>query len=207
MSSLTYNLGSVLLAVFCLTAAAPTWAQTLRICGDSTAASYAIDDSRGQQGWGFHIGSYLDIPVDNRALGGRSTRRFINEGHWDALIGNSTAGDYVLVEMGKNDDGKITAKDRAVLPGIGNENVTVDLTLSEGTEIVHTFGWYLRKMIADVRAVNAVPILSGMTPRNYWDSSSAMQSEWPFADYAQQVAEQEGVALSSVLVWNHWLDI
>lgn len=118
---------------------------------------------------------------------------FIAEGSWDELIDATAAGDYVLIEMGKNDDGDITEKDRATLPGIGEESVTVNLTLSEGTEVVHTFGWYLRKMIADVQAIGATPIISSMTPRNYWDSSTDMQADWPFASYAQQVAEQEGV--------------
>lgn len=144
--------------------------------------------------WGYYIGNYLDIPVDNRARNGRSTRRFINEGSWDALLGNTTAGDYVLIEMGKNDEGNITEADRAVLPGIGEDTITVNLTLTPGaSEVVHTFGWYLRQMIADVQAIDATPIISSMTPRNYWDSTTAMQSVWDYAEYAAQVAAAEGV--------------
>lgn len=45
---------------------------------------------------------------------------------------------------------------------------------------------YLRSMIVDVKAKGGVPILSGMVNRNYW-TGEVLQSQWPFADYAQQV--------------------
>jgi rhamnogalacturonan acetylesterase len=89
--------------------------------------------------------------------------------------------------MGHNDDGDPTTDtaDRATLSGIGENTVTV--TTSKGTtEVVHSFGWYLRKMIADVRAKGGIPLISGMVNRNYW-SGNTLQSAWPFATYAQQV--------------------
>ena len=36
------------------------------------------------------------------------------------------------------------------------------------TEVVHTFGWYMRKMIADTRQKGATPILFSLTVRNIW---------------------------------------
>lgn len=95
--------------------------------------------------------------------------------------------------MGHNDDGDPTTDedDRATLPGIANDTVVV--TNSTGvSETVHSFGWYLRKMIVDVRAKEAIPLLSGMVNRNYW-SGETLQSDWPFTDYADQVAEQTAV--------------
>ncbi|KAL5314229.1 hypothetical protein ACEPPN_018654 [Leptodophora sp. 'Broadleaf-Isolate-01'] len=95
--------------------------------------------------------------------------------------------------MGHNDDGDPTTDtaDRATLPGIGNDSVVV--TTSTGvSETVYSFGWYLRKMIVDVRAKKATPVLSGMVPRNYW-SGNTLQSVWPFAVYAQEVAIQTSV--------------
>lgn len=74
----------------------------LLICSDSTTANYATNNSL--QGWGFHIPSYLSIPVDNLAVGGRSTRSFIDEGRWTALLNKTVAGDFVLIEMGHNDN-------------------------------------------------------------------------------------------------------
>lgn len=91
--------------------------------------------------------------------------------------------------MGHNDDGDPTAQnsyaDRATLPGIGEDTV-IATTLANVTEVVHSFGWYLRKMIVDVEAKGGVPILSGMVNRNYW-TGDVLQSVWAFATYAQQV--------------------
>jgi len=89
--------------------------------------------------------------------------------------------------MGHNDDGDPTTDtaDRATLPGIANNSVVVT-TSTGATETVYSFGWYLRKMIVDVKAKNAIPILSGMVNRNYW-TGETLQSSWPFADYEKAV--------------------
>ncbi|PQE06126.1 rhamnogalacturonan acetylesterase protein [Rutstroemia sp. NJR-2017a BBW] len=144
--------------------------------------------------WGYYIHNYLSIGVSNLARNGRSTRSFINEGRWASLLNSTNAGDYVIIEMGHNDDGDPTTNtaDRATLPGIGNDSVVVT-TSTGASETVYSFGWYLRKMIVDVRAKDATPILSGMVPRNYWKGNT-LQSTWPFAVYAQEVAAQTSVA-------------
>ncbi|RYN19630.1 hypothetical protein AA0112_g11094 [Alternaria arborescens] len=170
-----------------LVAAAPK----ILICSDSTTANYATDSVL--QGWGYYLHDYLSISVSNLAVNGRSTRSYINEGLWANLLSQTNVGDYVLIEMGHNDDVDPTTdtKDRGTLAGIGDQTVVV--TTSQGTqETVHTFGWYLHKMIADVKAKKGVPIISGMVPRNYWKSNT-LQADWPFADYAKQVATAAGV--------------
>lgn len=139
------------------------------------------------QRWGYYIGQYLSIGVSNQAKNGRSTRSFINEGLWTKLLSTVVSGDFVLIEMGHNDDGDPTTDDddRATLSGIANNSVTVT-TSTGASETVYSFGWYLRKMIVDVRAKGATPILSGMVNRNYW-TGNTLQSSWPFAGYAQDV--------------------
>ncbi|WYZ37702.1 hypothetical protein EsH8_II_001208 [Colletotrichum jinshuiense] len=176
------------LAIFVgATAAAPK----LLICSDSTTANYATGSVL--QGWGYYIHNYLSISVTNLAVNGRSTRSFINEGKWSSLLNQTSPGDFVLIEMGHNDDGdpKTDTKDRSTLPGIGEDSVVV--TTSTGTqETVHSFGWYLRNMIADVQAKKAIPVLSGMVNRNYW-TGNTLRKDWPFADYAKEVAQKAGV--------------
>ncbi|KAI1637417.1 rhamnogalacturonan acetylesterase [Biscogniauxia mediterranea] len=163
----------------------------LLICSDSTTANYNVNDTL--QGWGYYIGEYLSIHVKNHARNGRSTRSFINEGLWDRLLNVTDVGDFVVIEMGHNDDGdpETDTKDRATLPGVGEDTVIVT-TASGDEETVHTFGWYLREMIADVQAIGAHPIISGMVNRNNWDNGK-LQSKWAFTDYAEQVAKEEGV--------------
>jgi len=137
--------------------------------------------------WGFHAQNHTSLTVVNLARNGRSTRSFINEGLWATLLSQTSAGDFVLIEHGHNDDVDPTTdtKFRGVLPGIGEETVTVT-GASGDPEVVHTFGWYLRQMVADVKAKKATPIISGMVNRNYW-TGSTLQSAWPFANYASQV--------------------
>lgn len=143
--------------------------------------------------WGYYINNYTTLSVNNLARNGRSTRSFINEGLWSALLSATKAGDYVLIEMGHNDDVDPTTdvKDRGTLPGTGDETVIVT-TQAGVKETVHTFGWYLNKMISDVKAKKATPILSGMVPRNYWKGET-LQADWAFADYAAEVAAARSV--------------
>ncbi|KAJ8116251.1 hypothetical protein OPT61_g2278 [Boeremia exigua] len=183
-------LATVVAAVSAAPAAAAATPKIL-ICSDSTTANYA--EGSVLQGWGYYLKNYLTISVSNLAVNGRSTRSFINEGKWASLLASTNAGDFVLIEMGHNDDvdPTIDTKDRGTLPGSGEETVTV--TTSTGAqETVHTFGWYLRKMIADVKAKKATPIISGMVPRNYW-GGDVLQADWPFANTAKDVAQKAKV--------------
>lgn len=84
-------------------------------------------------------------------------------------------------------------KDRGVLPGVGNETAVVAKTTGgTGTEIVYTFGHYLRRMIADVRQRKAIPILSGMVPLMIW-TNGQLQTTWSFTEWARQTAASEFV--------------
>ena len=90
--------------------------------------------------------------------------------------------------MGHNDDVDLSTDtaDRGTLPGIGDDSVTVTTSTGE-SEVVYSFGYYLRKMVKDVQTVGGIPLLSGMANRNYWDGTT-LQSDWPFATYAQEVS-------------------
>jgi lysophospholipase L1-like esterase len=57
---------------------------------------------------------------------------------------------------------------RGSLPGTGDQTLEVQNQFTHQTELVHTFGWYLRKYIADVRAKGATPILCSLVPRKIW---------------------------------------
>ena len=68
------------------------------------------------------------------------------------------------------------------------------LDKNNATETVYTFGHYLRKMVNEVRAHGAVPILSGMVPVMSWSTGDAVNStlrtNWPFTEYARQIADE-----------------
>ena len=72
---------------------------TVFLAGDSTMAPKQ-ENKRPETGWGEQLQKHFDekkVRVDNRALNGRSTKTFIAEGRWQALIENVKAGDYVLI--------------------------------------------------------------------------------------------------------------
>jgi hypothetical protein len=60
---------------------------------------------------------------------------------------------------------------RGTIPGIGGESEDIDNVITGKHETVYSFGWYLRKMIADTRAKGATPILVTLTVRNVWVES------------------------------------
>jgi lysophospholipase L1-like esterase len=92
----------------------------------------------------------------------------MNEGSWDRVLTEMKPGDFVFLQMGHNDGGDLGgAKPRGSIKGLGDESQ--DVTLPDGHhEIVHTYGWYMRKYIADARAKHATPILLSLTIRNIW---------------------------------------
>ncbi|MGH7952999.1 MAG: hypothetical protein ACREFE_13935, partial [Limisphaerales bacterium] len=73
----------------------------LFIVGDSTVHN----PQKTERGWGDVIGKYFDtnkIVVENRALGGRSSRTFQTQGWWDKVLAVAKPGDFVLIQMGHN---------------------------------------------------------------------------------------------------------
>jgi rhamnogalacturonan acetylesterase len=167
---------------------------TLYIIGDSTVRN----TNRPQCGWGEKINDFLDtsqINISNQAMAGRSTRTFIKEGRWDRVMSTIKKGDYLMMQFGHNEGSKPdTSKGgrRGVLRGIGEE--TVELTWPDSTkEIVHTYGWYLRKFVRDAKAKGAIPIIVSMIPRNEFREGKVQRADKDFGKYAAEVAKQEGV--------------
>src|SRR6185437_7169818 len=73
---------------------------TLYISGDSTVKNGKGRGDGNLCGWGSFLGEFFDtsrLAVRNYALGGRSSRNFITEGHWDKVLEQLKPGDYVLM--------------------------------------------------------------------------------------------------------------
>jgi lysophospholipase L1-like esterase len=158
----------------------------LYIAGNSTAKN-GVDN-----GWGSHLQKYFDpakLLVENRARGGRSSRTFITEGLWESVYNDLKPGDYVLFEFGHNDAGQINDSRRArgSIPALGDESFEIDNLLTGKKEIVHTFGWYMRKMIKETREKGAVPIILSMTARNVWPDGK-IERENKFCALAEKIA-------------------
>ena len=165
---------------------------TVFVVGDSTAHNQA------DLGWGDHLAHYFDtarINVANRAIAGRSSRSYIREGAWDKVLAEMKPGDYMLLQMGHNDGGTLDGlKPRGSIKGLGDESKVV--TLMDGNfETVHTYGWYMRKYIADTRAKHAIPILLTLTIRNIWtegpDGKQHIERDMGYDGFIQQLAAEQ----------------
>ncbi len=168
---------------------------TLFIAGDSTAAKGPPTAT----GWGVPFTAYFDsakINVVNSARGGRSSRTFITEGLWDQLLAQVKAGDTVLIQFGHNDAGAINDASRArgSIRSLGDETEQIDNLLTKKPELVHSFGWYVRKMIAEVRAKKATPVLLSLTVRNEWRDGKVERTNGPWSAFAAELGKIENVA-------------
>ncbi|HEX9198377.1 MAG TPA: rhamnogalacturonan acetylesterase [Acidobacteriaceae bacterium] len=161
------------------------------------------------------------INVVNRAIGGLSSHTYISAGHWDSTLELIKPGDFVLIQFGHNDGGinlpgtppvpdqgllpgatppspppgapTRVPTGRGSLPGIGEETLDVENPRTHAHETVHTFGWYLRKYVADTRAKGATPILCSLVPRKLWLDGHVIRNTTTYRGWTQQVAAAEHV--------------
>ncbi len=173
---------------------------TLYLVGDSTMRV----GTPGQRGWGDEMAKYFDpkkINVVNQAIGGRSSRTYQTEGRWAAVVAMLQKGDYVILEFGHNDGGAINEKPpvtpstraRGTIKGVGEETQEIDNILTGKHEVVHSFGWYMRKYVNDVKAKGAIPIVMSLVPRNSWkDEKVARATPNNYGEWARQAAEATG---------------
>ena len=69
----------------------------------------------GLFGWGQMIDRHFDterIDIENRALGGRSSRTYLTEGLWQRSLDRLREGDFVMMQFGHNDGGRMFEGDR-----------------------------------------------------------------------------------------------
>ncbi|MFF5166500.1 rhamnogalacturonan acetylesterase [[Kitasatospora] papulosa] len=156
----------------------PTAAGTLYIASDSTAQSYS-SGYYPQAGWGQKLSSYFTsaVTVANRAIGGRSSRSFIEQGRLAAIHAVIRPGDYLFVQFGHND------------ATVGNaERYTPPADYKE----------YLRNdYIRATRALGATPVVVTPVSRRSYDASTGkFNVSFPaYVDAAKAVAREENAPL------------
>ena len=190
---------AILLVTAALLCGATAWAQpALYLIGDSTVRNGGGEGGNGQWGWGEPLAGYFDpekLHMVNRAIGGRSSRTFWTEGRWDRVLEELKAGDFVLMQFGHNDGGPLDDNSRArgTLPGIGEEIREIDNPITKKHEVVHTYGWYLRRFIADTKAKGATPIMCTLVPRKTWRDGHIIRNKATDAGWAEDVARTAGI--------------
>lgn len=167
----------------------------LFIIGDSTVHN----PGRGEKGWGDVIAKYFNprmIRVENHALGGRSSRTFQTQGYWDRVLAAAKPGDFVIVQMGHNDGGPLddTNRARGTIRGIGDEEKEIYNPIMRKNEVVHTYGWYLRKYVSDARARGMTPIICSPVPHvPKMEVHPGDIENWDYVRFAGEVATNENV--------------
>lgn len=171
------------------------------LIGDSTVRN-GRDDGQGkgpagQWGWGNPIAAYFDtarVNVVNRAVGGLSSRTYLTSDHWEKTLAFVKPGDIVLMQFGHNDAAPLNDDKRArgTIRGTGDEAQEIDNILTGKHETVHSYGWYLRKFIADARAKGATPVVVSLIPRKAWDEQGKVRrNKGDYAGWAEEVARTE----------------
>lgn len=167
---------------------------TLWIAGDST-----VKCNTPMRGWGQDLGGFFDpkkINVVNRAIGGRSSRTFYNEGRWQEIVDGLKKDDFVMIQFGHNDVGPLDEKGkfRGSLKGIGDEVETI--TKPDGNvEEVHSFGWYLKTFVRTAKAKGAKVILCSPIPHLKFTKDGKFQHDWQgWREWIEACAKSEGAA-------------
>ncbi|MFJ5227750.1 rhamnogalacturonan acetylesterase [Streptomyces sp. NPDC088400] len=151
---------------------------TLYIASDSTAQTYN-SSFYPQAGWGQMLPGFFtsNITVANRAIGGRSSRSFIEQGRLAAIHQVIKAGDYLFVQFGHND------------ATVGNaERYTSPADYKE----------YLRNdYIRATRSRGATPVVvTPVSRRSYNASTGQFNVSFPaYVDAAKAVAAEERAPL------------
>lgn len=169
----------------------------LYIIGDSTVKNGSGNGAGGLWGWGDFMYEQLDttkISIKNFARGGRSSRTFITEGLWDNILPKVKPGDFVIMQFGHNDGGAVNDSSRArgTIRGTGDETEEIDNILTKKHEIVHSFGWYMKKYIADSKAKGATPIVCSLIPRNDWKDGKVLRASDSYGKWAAGAARTGG---------------
>ncbi|MGL6160422.1 rhamnogalacturonan acetylesterase [Microbulbifer sp.] len=148
-------------------------AETLYMAGDSTMAFKPVKD-HPENGWGMPFSLFFNesVKVENRAMNGRSTRTFIEEGRWGSIEKSLQPGDFVVIQFGHNDESE-KKKDRYTPPEQYKAN--------------------LARFIRETRAKGATPLLMSPITRRYFKEDGTIKHTHPYAPLSREVAKEEKV--------------
>ena len=153
------------------------------------------------------MGQYLNLPVVNQAVAGRSARSYTVEGRFSTIINEVKAGDFVIIEFGHNDGTSSPDNGREDAVGDGYNTVAtvtdatyaqtsyflIPLTLrrSGTVSVIHTFNYYIQNAVTNITARGANAIVSSQTPDNIW-TNGAIAAGPRFQQYAKEAAANTG---------------
>ena len=150
-----------------------SYAKKVHTLGDSTMAPYD-ESATVTRGWGMYFGNFLTNGWTsiNYAKGGRDSRGGYNE-LWQTAKKNVEAGDYVIITFGHNDE-KNNGMDgyalKAFYESIDDATAAAAVDL-RGTVPSTTYKEWLGKIVDEVKALGATPIICSPVCRSYFSGS------------------------------------
>lgn len=150
------------------------------LAGDSTMQSYKPVQAP-QEGWGQLIQEFFtqDVVFINHAIGGRSSRSFVEEGRLNAILNVIDPENYLFVQMGHNDS--TIARPLRYTKPYGN------------------YKDYLRMYVNGARAHNAIPILITPVGRLHYENGEFLNDFQDYCKAMKQVAQEDNVLLIDLM--------
>ena len=145
--------------------------------GDSTMAPYD-PETTVTRGWGMYLQQFLyDVTVVNYAKGGRDARGGYNE-LWQTVKKNMSAGDYVIIQFGHNDEKNggmdgVELYNYYIKTGDTEKANAVD---QRGTIPSTTYKQNLKKIVDEVIELGGNPILVAPICRAQWNCDKVRRS-------------------------------
>jgi lysophospholipase L1-like esterase len=146
---------------------------TIYVAGDSTST-----DQSGEpfNSWGQMLPRFFkpEVAVANHGESGESLRGFLGERRWAKVLSVIKPGDYVLIQMGHNDQ-----KEKG-----------------EGVGAFTTYKTDLKRFVADAREHGATPVLvTSMNRLNFGDDGKIVNTLGDYPEAVRQAAKETGAAL------------
>ena len=144
--------------------------------GDSTMANKK-PETNPERGWGQTLQQFFndDVVVSNHARNGRSSKSFIDEGLWKAVLDSLQPGDYVIIQFGHNDEKKDSARH---------------------TDPYTTYKANLEKYVNETRSKGAFPILcTSIVRRKFDERGNLMDTHGDYPAVTRKVAKEMNVPL------------
>lgn len=149
---------------------------TIYTIGDSTMANKPDTEKNPERGWAQLLPNFFNdkVIIVNKAVNGRSSRSFIDQGRWQEVFQSLKPGDYVFIQFGHNDQ-KVKSPDRYTNP--------------------HTaYRHNLIKFVKETRAKGATPILlTSIVRRNFNSHGTLIDTHGDYPLETRLVAQEHSV--------------
>ena len=164
----------LLLAAVLASAASLLAAADIFMAGDSTMQTYR-GNYAPQQGWGQRMQELVKdgVKVNNRSIGGRSTKSFKAEQRWENLIREVRKGDFVIIQFGHN-DGTKNKPERYADPKTEYKN-------------------NMKEFVEDVRKAGGIPVIATSIPFGIYLEDGKLKPPGfldPYLQSAREVAAE-----------------